>query len=216
MIKSSLDDWPTHYAVPGSSNYSIPRVICPDCGEHASAAFRYPGLDVSKLEEKIVRRLRFYNPFEPHGKMKKGPAEITPDEMRDLSELLAPIMGPGRPFGPFTRLGPAAGLAEGLFDDFCWPGVPPPLFLRQSVFDAMLEAGFPVSGVAPDARYRRPRRDPLIEPETPPTAHVHPSVRIAPCATCGFVTGTPLGGRLDPESWDDGIPFQCVFENPRV
>lgn len=99
MIKNSLDDWPTHYAVPGSSNYSIPRVICPDCGEHASAAFRYPSLDVSKLEEKIVRRLRFYNPLEPHGKTKKGPAEITPDEMRDLSELLAPIMGPDQPFG---------------------------------------------------------------------------------------------------------------------
>lgn len=216
MIKSPLEDWPTRYAVPGGSNYTIPRVVCPDCGEHASAAFRYPGLDISELGEEIIRRLRFYDPLEPYGKTKRGPLEITPDEIRELADLLAPVMGPSRPFGPFTELGPASGQAEGMFDDFCWRTVHRPLFLRQSVFDAMLEAGFPVTGVAPEARYRRPRRDPLVEPETPPTAHVHPSLRVAPCATCGLVTGTPAGGRLDLESWDDGIPFQCVYENPRV
>lgn len=216
MIKSPSQDWPTRYAVPGASVYSIPRVVCPDCGEHASAAFRYPDLDISALGEDILRRLRFYDPSKLDTEARRGSAEITPDEMRELSELLAPKMGPDRPFGPFTELGPATGRAEGLFDDFCWSTTHPPLFLRQSVFDAIQTAGFHLSGVAPDARYRRERRDPLIEPETPPTAHVYSSVKIAPCMTCGFMTGTPAGGRLDPESWDGSIPMQRVYENPRV
>lgn len=216
MVRNPSKDWPTRYKAPGGSNYSIPRVVCPDCGDHASAAFRYPGLDASALGEDVLRRLLFYDLSKPHLAAHRGPAEITPDEMRELADLLAPIFGPDRPFGPFTELGPAAGRAEGMFDDFCWSTTHPPLFLRQSVFDAMREAGFAVAGIAPDARYRRARRDPLIEPEAPPTAHVHPKVKIVPCATCGFVTGTPAGGRLDPESWDDSIPVQRVYENPRV
>lgn len=216
MLKDPNEYGSTRYAVPDGAQYEIPRLLCPDCGEDGMVWFRYPEFDPSAFGEDILGRLRSYDPLAPHGETHRGSYELPPEDMRELLALLAPIMGPDRPYGPLTEFGPARGPAEGMFDDFSWSWPPGPVFLRQSVFDAMREAGFTVTGVAPDARYRRERRDPLIEPTAPPTVHVHLSARLEPCATCGFVTGTPAGGRLDPENWDDAIPMQRVYESSRV
>lgn len=216
MLTNPVKYGSTRYTVPDEAQYEIPRLLCPGCGEDGLVWFRYPEIDPSAFGEDILGRLWSYDPLAPYGETHRGPDELPPEDMRELLALLAPIMGPDRPYGPTTEFGPARGPAEGMFDDFSWSWPSGPVFLRQSVFDALGEAGFPVTGVAPDARYRRKRRDPLIEPIAPPTVHVHPSTRLEPCATCGYVTGLPEGGRLDPETWDDRIPFQRVYENPRV
>ena len=216
MLKNPGDGGFPCYAVSCDTLYEIPRLLCPACGENSWTWFRYPDLDPSTFGKDILGRLWSYNPLAPYGETHRGPNELPLEEMRELLAQLAPIMGPDRPFGPLTKFGPARGPAEGKFHDFSWISMHGPVFLRQSVFDAMQGAGFQVTGVKPDFRYRRERRDPLIELTALPSAHVHPSVRLEPCATCGFVTGLPEEQRLDPETWDDEIAVQLVYESPRV
>lgn len=216
ILKNPHEMGSTRYSTPGGALYRIPRLVCEDCGEHGSIAVRYPGFDVYALGGEITGRLWSYDPDAPYRLRASGPSRQTLDEFGELSALLAPLLGPDRPFGPFTELGPARGRAEGLFDDFSWASSNGPLFLRRSVFDEIRDAGFLVTGVAPEARYRRARRDPLIEIETRPTAHVHPDIAVGPCATCGFVSEEPAVTRLDGDRWDCEFPIRCVFENPRV
>lgn len=215
LKKDDAEDDGRRYEITyGTAPYSIGRLICSECGEHASAVFEYSGFDVSRLGEDVTRYLLSYRPTVPFRDSFSGPRELNIEQMRDLSARLAPILGPDRPFGPFTTLGPQYGTAEGKFDDFNWAlgrGRP---FLRRSAFDAIRAAGFPISGVDSKLEYRRARLDPLVEIEALPTARVHPSQRPSSCGTCGYVTQQPKGIRLDAGSFDRSIPLQCIYERP--
>lgn len=217
-LLSPPDDYyaSSRYSVGGSAPYSVPRLICPGCGEHASANFEYPGFDVTGFDDEITRHLWRHVPDAPFRKSYEGPTEISLDEMRELSARLAAVLGPAQPFGPFTEFGPLLGRAEGLFSDFSWPSVNSPPYLRRSAFDLIQEAGFSLAGVSSDLAYRREREDPLVVIEVLPTARIHPSLRPELCVTCGYATDEIKrdGARLDASTYDGSIAIQRIFERP--
>ena len=198
------------YAVLAEASHTVSSLQCPACGEVRSTwGLSYPAVDVTKLPAQAMRYL-----LDPDGEARRDPLSL--DEYRDLEALLAPLLGPGRPLAPFAEFGPRRGKAEGLFDDFVWRLADPGVVVRRSAFDAMLVAGFKLTGVEPKLEYRRPRHDPLVEIEALPSVRVRPKDRRKPCKTCGFARGRVRGFKLDGESYDDSIPLQRVFERPEV
>lgn len=208
----------TRYSVGGSAPFSIPRLKCPGCGEHASAYFEYPGFDVTGLDDDIIQYLQRDVPGAPFRKSSEGPTELTLSQMRYLSARLSPILGPTRPFGPFTDFGPLVGEAEGLFADFSWPSVNSAPYLRKSAFDLIQAAGFGLASVTANLAFRREREDPLVVIEVLPTARMHPSLRPEPCETCGFATEEIKrdGVLLDASSFDGSIAIQRIRERPYI
>lgn len=215
LFKSDTDSEARRYAVSyGDPTYEIGRVICPDCGAHSAAPYRYPDVDVSQFEESITRLLISRNPDAPYRKSRQGPAELTVAQMQELSARLAPLLGPERPFGPFTELGPHKAKGEGRFEDFSWANSYGPVFLRRSVFETAKTAGLDLNGFPGEIRYRRERLDPLIELQVLPRTHIHPSRQVRRCATCGCFQCLPRDVPLDPKRFDPAIPLSCVFEQP--
>jgi hypothetical protein len=205
-----IDDYGSFkYTVNDLPACTVPTLLCPDCGEIRTWALSYPSIDADALGEDARRHLECGKNY------RSEPLSLA--QYRELEETLAPVLGPKRPLKPFTGLGPSTGMAEGAFPDFAWPvGAVQNLFLRRSVYEACRDAGFALTGVEPNLRYRRARRDPLIELEILPSLHVIDSQRPKTCATCGFTNDRPQGVRLSPEDYDDTIPLQRIYERPEL
>lgn len=215
LFKRGTNSEARRYAISyGDPTYKIGRLMCPDCGEHIAAPYRYPDVDVSQLDENTTRLLISQDLEAPYRKFRRGPAELTVDQMQKLSARLAPLLGPERPFGPFTELGPYKAKGEGDFEDFNWADYYGPVFLRRSVFETVKTAGLDLNGLPGEIRYRRERLDPLIELQILPLTHIHPSRQVRRCETCGYFQCLPRDVPLDPERFDPAIPLSCVFEQP--
>lgn len=211
------DDYPdaSRYGISyGDPAYAIGRLICPGCGEHAAAPYRYSDFDVAQFDASITGLLISHDPRAPYRSSRRGPGELTLDQLRALSARLAPILGPDRPFGPFTEFGPHKARAAGKFSDFNWVRPYGPVFVRRSVFETLKTAGFGLSGIAAEIQYRRERVDPLVELQIPPLAHSHPSQHPRTCKTCGYFKCRPRDVPLDAERFDPAVPISCVFEQP--
>lgn len=209
ITKKDDDTFGFRYRVGYEASALVPPVDCPSCGDVRPWGFCYPTLDLASLAGDIVRDLHLRD---------SGVLEsIAPDDYRALEAKLAPVLGPDRPLSPLTGLGALWGSAEGKFSDFVWSlGETTPL-IRQSVYNALREAGFMLSAVRPELTNRRERQDPLIGFEVLPTARAHPSELNEACSTCGFAKGRHIKNvTLDAASFDDSLPLQRVLERPDV
>lgn len=209
LIRKADDYYRFKYSVGDWSAAMVPSVNCTACGEIRTWGLSYPSVNLRNLGEDAVRRLKC-------GK-ESIVESLSLEQYRELERALAPLLDPNRPLRPYTDLGPSTGLAEGAFPDFCWPsGSVGKLFMRRSVYETCRDAGFALVGVESNLRYRRARRDPLIELEILPSLHVIDSQRPKTCTTCGFTNDRPKGVRLSADDYDDTIPLQRIYERPEL
>lgn len=209
LIRGTDDHGRYRYEILDSSAFTVPELLCPDCGEVRTWGLSYPTIDVDSLDPTVTQYLNTRN--------RDDEISLTPHQYEHLKELLTPILGSSRPMPPLTGIGPSSGSAEGKFPDFAWPsGSVGSLFLRRSVFASMRDAGFKLTGITANLEYRRPREDPLVELEILPSLHVVESQRPEPCENCGFAGKKPQGVRLPADAWDDSIPLQRIAERPEL
>ncbi|MDJ0944834.1 MAG: double-CXXCG motif protein [Kiloniellales bacterium] len=198
---------------------SLAGVDCPVCTQWGGG-FRYPTIgcaEVAALGEDVGKFLEL-------GKVdfrRKGPDPMTVDEYASVRDMLKPLLGPDRPVMPGTSFGPLKGELRGPVNDFTW-GLLSSVFLRESVFEEIRRAGFPLAGARADLTFKtfRGRRwfghegpgEPLVELEVPPTARLAPSVEHQRCDVCG----RPQVRRrkiVDRTSFDESKPIQCLYEH---
>ena len=193
-------------------------VDCPVCTQWGSG-FSYPTIgcaEVAALGDGVRK-------FLIKGKIdfrRKIPGPMTVAECASVKAMLEPLLGPNRPFLPGTSFGPTTGELRGLVQDFTW-NLGLTLFLKESVFEEIREAGFPLAGARAHLTFKtyKGRRwlkdegpgEPLIELEVPPIARLA-SISYVRCDVCGR---TELGQRrriVDRTAFDPSIPMQCVYE----
>lgn len=216
IVRPRDDFGPYRYVVGGGAAYTVPGVLCPDCGEVRWLGPYYPTLEVEHLTEEVTRHLG------RHGEAHREFMDL--EEFQELAAKLAPHLGPNRPLMPLTHLGPTQGGAEGKFCDFNWPLAHRTIFIRRSVYELLRDAGFDIAGVPAALTYRRKRRDPLVELDVPPFARLHPSQQPASCTTCGLckITGGCIADEaaasltLDAASFDETVPLQRVLERVEI
>ena len=205
-----LDSYICRYLIVGRATFEVPSVRCRACGGARDWAPRYPAFDVTKLDEETKAILRHHE--------SRGDRAATPERFEELRARLAHALGPDSALRPLTDLGPLQGEAKGRFDDFSWADCWHILFIRESTYRALRTAGFALTGVPAAVRYRRQRRDPLIEIEALPAVRLHPSCRPEPCESCGFteLSNRTDGVAIDAASFDPSIPLQCIRERPNI
>lgn len=182
-------------------------VACPKCGEWGEYDVRYPTINCSALLElggSIARNIVAGDEF----------IYVTPDEFVDFSREILPILGPNRSAVPGMLFGTSGGWAFGKIGDFAWANKDVPV-LRESVFQAVVDEGFPVAGAAMPIRVKRDLGERLILLEIPPTARLAAASGVTRCDICGkYEPGDEK--IVDAELFDDSIPFQRILENPSV
>ncbi len=206
----------------GSHACFLAGVDCPVCTPHGGG-FRYPTIgcaEVAALGDDISK-------FLIKGKIdfrRKFPGPMTLAEYASVKAMLEPLLGPNRP-EPGTSFGPTTGEMRGPVYDFTWSaGLT--LYLKESVFEEIREAGFPLAGVRAHLTFKtfKGRRwikhegpgESLIELEIPPAARLAPSVEHQQCDLCDRIQ---VGRRIivDRASFDESIPIQRVYEaSPRI
>lgn len=206
--------------VHGSFDCFLTGVDCPVCTQWGGG-FRYPTIEcaeVTALGQGIGRFLQKGN----MDSRRKMPRPMTVAEYASVKSMLKPLLGPNRPVMPGTSFGPIKGEMRGPVHDFTW-SAGTALFVKESVFRDIRDAGFPVAGACADLTFktysgRRWLRnegpgEPLVELEVPPTARLAPAVEHYRCDLCGR---TQVTRRIvvDRASFDESLPVQRVYEHP--
>jgi hypothetical protein len=146
---------------------------------------------------------------------------MTVEEFEALKITLAPVLGKERPVLPRTYFGPETAFFRGVgdnVDDFVW-GYSRDLYLKESVFEEVRQAGFEVSGAPANFTFI-PRRydpgEPLIEIEFIPSAKLLHSGDTTVCSNCGLIDFDQEERVIDRTSLDQSIPFQCLYQIPAI
>lgn len=202
----------------GSFACSLVGVDCPVCTQWGGG-FRYPTVGCAEVAALGGNIGKFFEEGKGDGRRKQL-ASMTVAEYTSVKALLEPLLGPMRPVEPGTSFGPVTGELRGEVHDFTW-NLSSMLFVRESVFNEINAAGFPLAGAQADLTFKtfRGRRwlkhegpgEPLIELEVPPVARLVSS-SYERCELCGR---TQVGRRkmiLDRAAFDPSIPLQCVYE----
>lgn len=203
----------------GRYECSIRGVNCPTCTQWGGP-LRYPTIacaDIAALGGIVSEFLD----SGPRDGRRKPPAPMTVAELRSVKAQLEPVLGPQRPVEPGTSFGPSTGELRGVVQDFNWT-LMSMVFVKQSVFDQMSAAGFPIAGARADLSYKtfRGRRwleadgpgEPLVELEVPPTARLTEG-SYKQCDLCGR-TQVGRTWTLDRAAFDPSIPLQRIIEMP--
>jgi uncharacterized double-CXXCG motif protein len=177
-------------------------VDCSVCGEWGWGVLQYPSVDATTLGKDLARHLI------SAGRWQRS-KPVTVEAFEKIRQKLAPVLGPDRPIEPGACFGPLQGRGDGMFPDFVWVGIS--VLVRESVFSAMREAGFPLTGVPAGIKFRKQSQESLIELEARPTARLHPSAWPRTCEVCGQNLDSRPNLLLDAKSYDDSIPLQRVL-----
>lgn len=204
-VRAYLIDPPNYKSlVLADPQCGLTGILCPVCTQWGSDAW-YPTVDCSMLADldedisKYIRRI-------PPGRQPWTPMEI--DEFKELAERLAPILGQERPIHPGTIFGQALGDTKGEIGDFAWQ-TRVDAYVRESVFQEIQEASFPVVGVPAKLKFQKDPGERLIQLELRPTARLASSYW--QCEVCGRIkVNLPL--IIDGASFDDSIPIQSIYE----
>ena len=202
----------------GSYECLLSGVDCPRCTQWGGG-FRYPTIacaDVAALGGIVSQFLRSGS----RDGRRKPPAPMTVADYQSVKAQLEPMLGPNRPVMPGSSFGSATGELRGPVHDFSWNLWQ--IFVKQSVFDQIRAAGFPITGAYAELTYKtfRGRRwlshdgpgEPLIELEIPPAAKL-----VSKCyKRCDICGRHELGRKyiVDQAIFDPSIPIQCLLETP--
>lgn len=195
------------------------KIDCPKCGDWREPDVWYPSIDCGallRLGEDIAKHFHSCDDF--------GLKALKPEEFKVFAGKLAHELGPRRPVVPGMVCGVWAGWATGKIGDFAWRSESDPL-VRESVFQAMLDAGLAVAGAETSIRARHDLGEELIQLEIPPTARFSAACGVSKCYICDkfslpkrSIIGAALGKSkppiIDAGSFDDSIPFQRILEQP--
>ena len=168
----------------------------------------YPTVDCSilyELGEDITKYL--------YGKsLRKNKKPMTPAELKELAAKLIPVLGQDRPIGYGAMFGISLAEAKGPIGDFAWQsrGL---VYVRESVFREINEAGFPLVGVPAPLKFQKDPGERLIRLELLPSARRLPST-FKQCEICDRILEVEETLKIDGSSFDDSIPIQCVYEWP--
>ena len=204
----------------GQNECFLAGVDCPVCTQWGGG-FRYPTIGCAEVAALGVGVGKFLQ----MGKIdfrRKMPGPMTVAEFASVRDMLKPLLGPNRPVEPGTSFGPTRGEMRGPVQDFTW-SAGSTLFVRESIFQEIREAGFPLAGARAHLTFKtyKGRRwiknedsgEPLIELEVPPIARLAPSVEHYRCDVCGR---TQVRRRIvvDRAPFDESVPVQRVYEAP--
>lgn len=206
--RAYLADTPKYksYILGGGQCYLV-GILCPVCGQWGGGAY-YPTVDCSilyELGEDITKYL--------YGKsLRKNKKPMTPAELKELAAKLIPVLGQDRPIGYGAMFGISLAEAKGPIGDFAWQsrGL---VYVRESVFREINEAGFPLVGVPAPLKFQKDPGERLIRLELLPSARRLPST-FKQCEICDRILEVEETLKIDGSSFDDSIPIQCVYEWP--
>lgn len=210
---------------PGRTACTAAKVDCPKCGDWRQPKIWYPSIDCSalmRLGEGVSKHL-----YPGDTDLRQEPFD--PEEFKVFAGLVAPELGPSRPVVPGMVCGVWPGWATEKIGDFAWRSESHPM-VRESVFRAMLDAGFAIAGGATPIRARRELGEELIQLEIPPVARLSVVSGFSRCSICGKFdppersmldavlrkSGPAWPTVIDAASFDDSIPFQRVLEWPET
>lgn len=180
---------------------------CPVCGIWATTGLSYPSIKcstVSSVDERVFKYL---------DDVADDPQIMNMEEFRFVSNALSQALGVKRPINPGVEFGHLRGAGHGDFGDFAWPDSWTPV-VRKPVFEAMLEAGFDLTGISTELELSGNIREKYIEIEALPTARLSTSSGVEICTVCGRAETENARRIIDAASFDDAIPVQRIWEFP--
>jgi uncharacterized double-CXXCG motif protein len=162
----------SYHALP---QWQLPGVHCPVCDAIWSAgADNYPSGDLSSLPDQDKYSARLEEDYR---------------EFERLREQIRPLIPPGVPLWPGTKVGPLTGTAKGEFGPF-YMYYSSTLLVRREALECLQAEGVQgLKGCRTALRFRKKDPPELLELELLPEGHVHPDClpvdRTPPCAKCG-------------------------------
>jgi uncharacterized double-CXXCG motif protein len=117
------------------------------------------------------------------------PRRETYEVFARLREVVQPLLPPGSPLEPGTRLGPLVGTATGRFGPFCFLNPWTPLMRREDLEQLQAEGLQGLQGVRHQLRFRQKNPPELVELQIEPHGLLHadclPPDCPPPCLKCG-------------------------------
>jgi hypothetical protein len=168
----------------------------------------YPTVDCSMLYELGEDITKYIYAMSSRKKMKP----MTPAERDELAGKLIPVLGKDRPIGYGAMFGVSLAEAKGPIGDFAWQNRGD-VYVRESVFEEIKEAGFPLVGVPAPLKFQKDPGERLILLELRPTARRLPGT-FKQCEICDRILEVEKPARIDGSSFDDSMPVQCIYEWP--
>lgn len=188
---------------------NISSITCPNCGWWAHWSIWYPTVDCSIFSSIGKEDSRFLVPL-----LGNNEEEFTPETFAAFAEKWAHLLGSKRPLAPGTTFGIRPAWVLYAVDEFGWCGRGT-LYVRESVFEAMVDAGFAVTGVSIPYRAKRDLGEKLIHLELPPLARISAGSGGSICELCGKYTPGEAT-IIDGSTFDESVPFQRIFEMPEI
>ncbi|MBE9558801.1 MAG: hypothetical protein IMF08_18220 [Proteobacteria bacterium] len=192
----------------GGGQCHVTGIVCPVCTQWGAGGPFYPTVDCSTLYELGEDITKYI--YEISSRKSRKP--MTPTERNELAEKLIPVLGQDRPIGYGAIFGVSLAEAKGPIGDFAWQtrGL---VYVRESVFREINEAGFPLVGVPAPLKFQKDPGERLILLELLPSARRLAST-FKQCEICDRILEVEETLRIDGSSFDDSIPIQCVYEWP--